>query len=178
LDLTGDTSVSNEPDTAALAFHNRTNNYRAGVTLDLPIDRVAERNSYRRSLIALERAQRSYVSTKEDITAGVRDSLRGIRSAEINVEIQRRGIDLDQRRMDNANTLLQQGRIGNRDVVEAQNSLLSAQDAYEQARGQLQIRVLEYMRDTGTLRVDPKAGTIGRAMDRRALQATQTAQGQ
>jgi outer membrane protein TolC len=83
------------------------------------------------------------------------------------VEIQRRGIELAQRRLENANTLLQQGKNGNRDVLDAQSSLLSAQISYDSARANLQTRILEYMRNTGTLRVDPSAGAIGRAMDRR-----------
>ena len=49
--------------------------------------------------------------------------------------------------------------------------------AAEQARSQLQISVLEYMRVTGTLRVDPESGTIGRVMDRAELQANNSIQG-
>jgi len=168
LDLTGSIEIGNQPDYPLFGAHDRTENYGAGLTLDLPVDRVAERNAYRRALINLQRSQRAFVSVKDSITADVRDVLRGIRSAEINVEIQRRGIELAKRRLDNANELLKQGKIGNRDVVDAQNSLLDAQDNYEQARGLLQIRVLEFMRATGTLRVDPQAGAIGRAMDRDA----------
>ena len=58
-----------------------------------------------------------------------------------------------------------------RDVVEAQQDLLSAQDSFEQARSQVQISVLNYLRVTGTLRVDPDSGTLGRVMDRASLQA-------
>ena len=45
---------------------------------------------------------------------------------------------------------------------------LRAQDAYEQARAQMQIQILRFLRDTGTLRVDPGAGAIGIAMDRKS----------
>ena len=172
LDLTGQANLANQPNSPALNSLNPVETYSAGLTLDLPIDRVAERNAYRRSLISLERSQRSFISLKDAITTQVRDTIRGIRSAELNVAIQRRGIELAERRLDNSNLLLKQGKVGNREVVDAQTSLLSAQDAYEQARGLLQIRVLEFMRDTGTLRVDPAAGAIGRAMDRHLQRST------
>ena len=37
---------------------------------------------------------------------------------------------------------------------------------FEQARADLQVQVLQFLRQTGTLRVDPNAGTLGKAMDR------------
>ena len=77
-----------------------------------------------------------------------------------------RGIELAQKRLEFSSVLLQQGKINARDVVESQASLLDAQDRFNRAKAQLQIRVLEYMRGTGTLRVDPGAGVIGRVMDR------------
>lgn len=168
LTLTASGNLTNPADSAARELNANNSNYSAGVTLDLPIDRVAERNTYRRSLIGLERARRNLSGVKDQITSDVRDDLRNIPVAETQLRIQARGIELAQRRLDYANTLLQQGQINTRDLVEAQTDLLSAQDAFEQSRSQLQIRILEYLRDTGTLRVDPDAGSIGRAMDRAA----------
>jgi outer membrane protein TolC len=93
--------------------------------------------------------------------------VRGIRAARTTLEIQQRGIDLAQRRLDFANELLVTGRAtDSRDVVEAQNDLLNAQDLYARARADLQIQVLQFLRDTGTLRVDPSAGALGLAMQR------------
>jgi outer membrane protein TolC len=172
LTLTASGSLGNEPETPAVALQGRTAAYSAGVTLDLPVDRLKERNQYRSALIAFQKAQRDFVGTRDAVTADVRDALRSLRAAEISLEIQRVSIELAQRRVEFANIRLTQGAANsNRDVVEAQTDLLSAQDNYEQARSQLQISVLDYMRVTGTLRVDPEAGTIGRVMDRAALQA-------
>ncbi len=172
LDFNAQVNLGNEKDTPAVDLQSRTLTYQAGLTLDLPIDRLAERNDYRKALIALQKAERNLGATKDKITADVRDALRSIRAAEISLEIQRLGIDLAQRRVEFANLRLTSGQAkDNRDVVEAQNSLLDAQDRYERARSQLQITVLQYMRDTGTLRVDPQAGTIGRVMDRAISQA-------
>lgn len=170
LNLDGDVSIGNPAGFGpASDIENRTLTYGAGVTLDLPVDRVAERNSYRRSLVMLQQAQRSYESMRDQVAISARDALRAIRSAEVSLEIQRLGIELARRRLDYSSELLKEGQVTSRDVVEAQSSLLTAQDAYDQARAQLQISVLRYLQETGTLRVDPKAGVLGRAMDRAAL---------
>ncbi|MCC7349579.1 MAG: TolC family protein [Phycisphaerales bacterium] len=170
LDLDADVSVGNPVGFGpASDIENRTLNYGAGVTLDLPVDRVAERNTYRRSLILLQRAQRAYESMRDQVAISARDALRAIRSAQVSLEIQRLGIELARRRLDYAGELLKEGQVTSRDVVEAQSSLLTAQDAYDQARAQLQISVLRYLQETGTLRVDPRAGALGQAMDREAL---------
>jgi outer membrane protein TolC len=95
--------------------------------------------------------------------------VRNIRSAQATLQIQQRGIDLAQRRLEYSNELLVQGRASDsRDVVEAQQSLLQAQDAFERARAELQIQVLNFLRDTGILRVDPAAGALGMALNRAA----------
>src|SRR5206468_8402338 len=129
---------------------SRTSTYNAGIQLDIPIDRVAERNAYRRSLINLQRAERAYEELKDRISIAARDALRGIESAQMTVQIQQLGIEVAMRRLDNSNELLRQGQVTSRDVVESQSSLLSAQDAYFRARADLQISILEYLRQTGT----------------------------
>ncbi len=168
LNLSASGSVGNRVATPARQIDGRNTQYSAGLNLDLPIDRVAERNGYRRSLIDLDRAGRSVEDLSQRVIADVRDSVRGIRSAEEALNIQRNSIQLAGRRMEFSNELLREGRPGvtARDVVEAQNSLLSAQDAYDRAQADLQIQVLQYLRDTGTLRVDKSAGALGRALDR------------
>ena len=170
LNLLAEGDFGNLDNTAASRLNNDASSYSAGVNLDLPIDRVAERNTYRRSLILLERAQRTYGRLKDQVAIQARDALRSIESAQATLRIQQRNIDLARLRLDNANELLRSGRrTETRDVVEAQNALLRAQDQYEQARANLQIQVLRFLRDTGTLRVDPDAGTLGRALDRKQL---------
>jgi outer membrane protein TolC len=177
LSFQGEVDVLDGSKSSQAANHDRVQDYSASLTLDLPLDRVKERNDFRSALISLERAQRTYVTQREIVTSDVRSSLRAIHTAEVNLEIQRRGIELAQRRLENANILLQQGSLSNRDVVDAQVSLLSAQDSFEQARSQLQIQILQYMKNTGTLRVEPDAGAIGQAMDRRPQAAAATEPG-
>ena len=99
--------------------------------------------------------------------------MRAIRTAQVSLDIQQKGIELAKFRLDNAYELLRLGRKDNREVVDAQNALLRAQDAYEAARASLQIQVLNFLRETGTLRVDPDAGAIGEALNRRVVGANE-----
>jgi outer membrane protein TolC len=171
LDVTARGAVTNDEDKPARAVDRDTLAYSAGIELEIPLDRVAERNQYRASLIRLERVQRTYDELRDQVSADAREAMRLIRSAQISLEIQRKGIELAKFRLDNAYELLRLGRADNREVVDAQNALLRAQDAFEDARTSLQIQVLRFLRDTGTLRVDPDAGAIGAALDRRAVEA-------
>ena len=92
--------------------------------------------------------------------------VRSIRLATITLEIQKRSVDLNRRRLEFANERFLQGKAPVLDVVDAQSALLNAQDAYERARANLQTQVLNYLRDTGTLRLNDQASVLSRAMDR------------
>lgn len=161
--------------TTPRGYNNENTSYSVGATLDLPVDRVAERNQYRRTLIRLQQAQRSFNVSRDNATAAARNALRQIQSAQDQVELSKRNVQVSQNRLDLANRLLTQPLLNgvaglsssNRDVVEAQGSLLEAQDDLDNARAQLQIQVLNYYRDTGTLRIDPASGTLGRALARK-----------
>ncbi|HEV7298385.1 MAG TPA: TolC family protein [Tepidisphaeraceae bacterium] len=166
LNLTGQASVGNRVNTPGRQIDARSSQYSAGVAFDLPVDRLAERNIYRRSLIAFERSRRNYEVLRDNIEADVRASVRQIRSAQATLDLQSNAIALARRRLEYASELLRQGQIDARDLVEAQTALLEAQDSYDSARADVQIALLQFMRDTGTLRVDPAAGAIGRALDR------------
>jgi outer membrane protein TolC len=167
LNLSGDTRFGNRNDAVASSLDSRTATYSARLDLDLPVDRLAERNVYRASLINVRRAQRDFEDLQDRIASDVRESLRLMQESQLSLQIQRQGIDLAERRVENAYTLLRSGKsTSTRDLVEAQNSLLQARDRFETARATLQINVLRFLRNSGTLRLDPSAGAIGHAMDR------------
>lgn len=172
LDLDFGTDVGNRAGDPASDVRADTVTYDATLTLDLPIDRLAERNQYRTALIGLEQARRDVLQREDEVASEVRSSIRAIRSAIVTLELQRLGIENAQNRVEYANELLTSGRqTDSRDVVEAQNELLAAQDRYEQARAEVQVAILSYLRDTGVLRLDPESGELGLAMDLRPTKA-------
>lgn len=165
LNLTASGQIGDRPDDlGSLKVDSRNLTYAGGVELDLPLDRLRERNRYRAALIQFERSQREYVTARDTIAADVRTSARAVESSLITLEIQRRSIDLAQRRLEYSNELLIQGRAQARDVTESLTALLNAQNSFDRARADLQINILRLLRATGVLRVDPEAGTLGNVL--------------
>lgn len=167
LSLNGQGSVGNRNETPGRAVDARRLEYSAGITLDLPLDRLAERNAYRQALIRLDQSQRDLEDVRAQVIVDVRQSQRAIKTSRSSLEIARVNIRLAERRLELANIQLQQGiNTNTRDVVEAQDALLQALDDYERAQADFQIEILRFLRNTGMLRVDPASGEIGRALSR------------
>lgn len=101
--------------------------------LDLPIDRIPERNAYRSALIALAASRRAVDESSDRVTAELRDALRRLDAARASFRIQSGSVVLAERRVESAALNLDAGRASTRDVLEAQESLLSAQNTHAAA---------------------------------------------
>jgi len=139
-------------DDARLRFNEAT--YSALLTLDFPMERLAERNNYRNSLIALEAAVRSVQDLEDQVKLDVRDALRVLQSTRETLQIQARAVEVAQRRVTGAEMSLEEGRAQMRDILEAQNSLVSAQNSLTGAVINYRLTELELQRDMGLLTVD------------------------
>ena len=128
--------------------------YSAGLNLDLPLERTAERNEYRNSLIALESAVRGVQSLEDQIKLAVRNTLRSLQSTRETLQIQARAVQVAEKRVKGAEMSLEEGRAQMRDILEAQNSLVSAQNALTGAVIDYRLTELELQRDMGLLTVD------------------------
>ena len=128
--------------------------YSALPTLDLPIERVAERNAYRTSLIYLEAAVRNVQDLEDQIKLDVREALRTVQSTRESLQIQARAVVVAEKRVKGAEMSLEEGRGQMRDVLEAQSALVSAQNALTGAVVDYRLTELELQRDMGLLRVD------------------------
>lgn len=126
----------------------------AGLRLDLPLDRRAERNAYRSSLISLDREQRSYDLLRDEVSRGVRETFRRLRRAEATVHIQEEIIQSEERRVRIAEIQFQAGQIPNRDVVEARQRLLDARNTYVNNLVAYEILRVQLQRDLGVLQLD------------------------
>ncbi len=122
--------------------------------IDLPIERTAERNSYRNSLIAYEQTVRRLQEVEDLVKLEVRNVLRSLLEARESIKIQAESVRVAQRRVDSTNLFLQAGRAEIRDLLEAQNALNSAQDALTSAVVNYRIGELRLQRDLGVLQVN------------------------
>jgi len=128
--------------------------YAALLTLDLPLERTAERNAYRKSLIDLEQAVRDVQTLEDQTKLSVRTELRTLLESRESVKIQAQSVVVAQRRVRSSNLFLEAGRIQIRDLLEAQDDLLSAQNSLTSAVINYRVAELELQRDMGLLQVD------------------------
>jgi outer membrane protein TolC len=152
-DIGGSRSVASATqDDAELRFDQ--GRYSALLTLDLPLERTAERNAYRDSFINLERAVRSVQTLEDQIKLSVRGELRDLLESRESLKIQARSVVVAQKRVKSTNLFLEAGRAQIRDLLEAQESLLSAQNSLTRAVISYRIAELELQQDMGLLQVD------------------------
>jgi outer membrane protein TolC len=152
LDLVLTGTVDSEPDTNSFEeFDFERARWGAGLDLDLPFDRKAERNALRSALIAQERAVRGLTLAEDNIKLEVRDAWRRLDQAKRNYEISVQSVELNQRLVEEQSLRMELGRATAIDQVDAQNALIQAQNARTAALVDHTIARLEFWRDMGIL---------------------------
>lgn len=126
------------------------------LTLNLPLERTAERNAYRNSLINLERAVRALQSQEDSIKLSVSTTLSSMRLARENLYIQTKAVLIAEKRVKSVTLFLEAGRAAMRDLLEAQDALLSAQNGLTSAAVGYRVAELELQRNIGLLEVNER----------------------
>ena len=129
----------------------RTTDWSAGLGLDLPLDRKAERNTLRAALISQERSVRNYTLSQDSVKLDVRSGWRTLERAKLAYEIALNSVELNKRRVREQEVLADVGRGTAIDLVDAQNDLNSAQNGLTNALVAHTIARLEFWRDMGIL---------------------------
>lgn len=127
--------------------------YSAGALLDLPLERTAERNAYRASLINLERAVRDVQELEDRIKLDVRATLSVLLETRESLRTQAEALALAERRVASTMLFLEAGRVQIRDLLEAREDLVSAQNAFAAALIAQRIAELELQQELGVLEV-------------------------
>ena len=92
-----------------------------GLQVNLPIDRLRERNSYRATLVNFEAQLRSLTLTLDNLKESIERGLRTLEQRRQNYEIQKNALQLANRRVQSTTLLLEAGRAEVRDLVDAQD---------------------------------------------------------
>jgi len=155
LNLVGSANIGSteKTDFGRLQFHRGT--YGLGLEADLPLDRKTERNAYREALIILEQRQREYDNAEDEVKFDVRQAYRDLQEAAERYRIQKNSLDLAEKRVESTSLLLEAGRAITRDLLEAEDDLLEAQNFVTAALVDHAIAKLEFFRDIGILKVRP-----------------------
>jgi outer membrane protein TolC len=126
----------------------------AGMNLELPLNRQAERNAYRASLIELDRARRDYELLVDTVERDVRDLLRQLTRAEQQIVLQREQIEQQRRAVTVSQIRYEAGDVDNRDLIDARLSLVNAQNQLVDLLASHYIGRLRLMRSLGVLFID------------------------
>jgi len=126
----------------------------AGLQLDLPFERMLQRNAYRTTLITFERTLRSLGQTLDTARDSVRQGLRTLEQLQQNYIIQTNALELANRRVGVTDMLLQAGRAQTRDQLEAQTAQLTAQNAVTATLVDHLTARLRFLVDVGALQID------------------------
>jgi outer membrane protein TolC len=130
--------------------------YSALLSLDLPLHRVGERNAFRNSYIDLQQSVRDLQLLEDQVKFDIRNRLRDLVVFREGVNIQAQSVQVAQRRVASTNLFLQAGRTQIRDLLEAQEALVTAQNGLSSAVVSYRISELELQRDMGLLQVNEK----------------------
>ena len=125
--------------------------YLAQMTLALPVDREIERLNLRSSIISLERAQRAYEQSRDNVTIESRAALRAVDLARFRLDLAEQQVDINELRLEEQRARAEE--VDPQSVVDTQEQLNNARNARDQARSDLQIAILRYLLQTGQLRV-------------------------
>lgn len=153
--LHGSITLDTDPNRKnSVSYNTDRTTWRGDAALEIPLQRLPERNEYRSALIDLRRAERNFDLREDQVRQDVRNALRDLEQARFSMEIQRRNIEINAIRRELARSLLEKAKLtSTRDVVEAETDFRNARNRFAQAESEYRSAILAFLRDTGTLRV-------------------------
>ena len=153
LDLTADWSFDND---ARKPYDPTPERWSAsvGLVLDVPLDRKAERNAYRSSLITLKQIRRTLERRQDEVERDIFDQLRQLAQLEKRIDLQKDQIDFEQRAVTVTKIRYESGDAEARDLLDARQGLINAQNALISLKVQHFLARLGLMRNLGVLFID------------------------
>ena len=146
-----------------------TRNWNVGVRADAPWDRRRERNAYRRQLILIDQRQRDLEEKEDSVKLSIRNNLRNVSAAQASYKIQVAALEVAKLRVESNFLFLQSGRSSMRDVLDAQSSLLSAQNSLCSSVIRWRISELDLQRDMGILQINDSGMWVERSLTEASL---------
>jgi outer membrane protein TolC len=121
------------PEGRPLSYSDDRLPWSVRLDLDLPVDQIPERNSYRRSLVRLQAQLRSHQELLDTIRADLRRAIRDTDSTKRIFDLQQITVNMNERRVLSASMNLEAGRSETRDLLDAQRNYVSALNASDRA---------------------------------------------
>ncbi len=146
------TASTDEEDHPTVDFRNFS--YKAGVEFDLPLDKLPDRNTYKRTLISLNSAQRNFENKRDTVILDVFQQYRNLEEYYQSYIIQKNSLVLAEKRIESTDLLLQAGRATTRDLLDAEESYLSAKNDLASAVVNYIVSYLKFLYSAEYLEVD------------------------
>ena len=129
-------------------------NMSVGLSMEVPLQRKAERNNYRSALISLEQQRRSLQQQEDQLDLVIRDAVRNLKSLEERIVLQQDQIESDRRAVTVNQIYYEQGKIENRELLEARQGLVDAENALIRLKVDHFVARLNLLKDMGIFFVD------------------------
>ncbi len=154
-----DLSLSGRPQSDNLrpfkvSFEN--GRYVAGVDTDFGFDRDVESVSLRQAHLDLDDAVRAEEAIQDRLKAQIRTALRAVAQSRESYAIQEKAVAVARRRVESVNEFMLRGDATTRDLLEAQDALVNAENDLVGALVDYRVAYLNFYRDTGALVVKPE----------------------
>jgi len=146
------TASTDEEDHLTVDFKNFS--YKTGVEFDLPLDKLPDRNTYKRALISLNSAQRNFENARDTVILDIFQQYRNLEEYYQSYVIQKNSLMLASKRIESTDLLLQAGRATTRDLLDAQESYLSAKNELASAVVNYIVSYLRFLYSAEYLEVD------------------------
>jgi outer membrane protein TolC len=130
--------------------------YTAAIDADLALDRRDESVNLRAAHLDLANARRSFEAIVERVKLEIRDDLRTLEAARQTYKIQERAVEVARRRVESVNEFILRGDASTRDLLEAQEALVNAENNLVNALVEFRVAYLNFYRDVGALVVSPE----------------------
>jgi len=135
-----------------LDFENAV--YTAGLGLDLPLDNKLQRNDLRRALIDYDATTRGFIAAIDQVKLDIADDWRRMDEALKSYDINQASVEINERRVEEAELRAELGLGDIQDTVDSQNDLTAARTELVNTIVEHNIAKLEFWRDIGLLYVD------------------------
>jgi outer membrane protein TolC len=149
-------------------FRASVSTYQVGFHFDAPLNRMAERNAYRASLIAYEQARRNFMASEDSVEQQIRQDLRNLNTDRINFEIARQSLISSAQQVQSALKDLVQSNDPTSTInyLQALNSLLGAKNQLIGAWVSYEIGRYQLLLDLEALQLDDRGWYIDEHNDR------------
>ncbi len=127
-----------------------------GVQFTVPLQQKSERNNYRSAQISLEQARRALALREDQLDLDIRDALRRLKSIEERIALQEEQIVQEQAAVTVTQIRYESGKLENRDLLEARQALVNAQNALIRLKVEHFVARLTLQKDLGIFFVDDK----------------------